>query len=136
MYRRNKRKQCLGSICWVIILSMVLMFIHVFSAFSEEKGWGGDKLAKKTSSIINIDLKQAKESNPIKVSSSVTVIWEFDGTMVVQVYRKGNLIYPKSDPHEEHSSGVTIELNPGKHEIKVWIPETGKFKSTWVLVTD
>ena len=135
MRRRNKRNGFFGSFCWVLILSSLLMLNYVFSAFSGEKGWGGNKLGKETSSIINIDSNQSKESNPIKVSSLVKVTWESDGTMVVQVYREGELIFPKNDPHEEHSSGVTIVLKPGKHEIKVWIPGTGKFKSTWVMVT-
>lgn len=119
---------------------MLLMHVLVFPAIGAERiGWGGTKIDVDATTTINIDapeILQAKRSNPIKAISPIRVIWDAEGTtMVVQVYRKGEVIYPPENDHEEHGSGVIIPLSPGKHEIKVWNPDTGKFKSTWVIIT-
>lgn len=139
MCRRIMKNQ-FNRLTWgVFTIVTLLMYVFVFSAISAENKWGGKKIGVDSTSKIDIDdpkILQANESNPITATSPIKVNWQTEGTMVVQVYRKGVLIYPENDRHEEHGSGVTIPLSPGKHEVKVWVPDTGNSKSTWVMIIE
>ena len=83
----------------------------------------------------------ASERNPMPVNSPVRVTWKFVGTDgkfgVVQVYQGGGKtpIWPEKTPESKQSeNGVSIPLEPGVFEIKVWIPRTTVNQSTWVRV--
>lgn len=141
MCGRIKRNQFNRPAWCILTIVTLLMHVLVFPAIGAERiGWEGNKIGVDATTTINIDapeMLQAKRSNPIRAISPIRVIWHAEGTtMVVQVYRKGKLIYPAEDEHKEHGSGVTITLSPGKHEIKVWTPGTGEFKSIWVIITE
>jgi hypothetical protein len=121
---------------FILTLVTLLLFLLAASAFGADSGW--DTLRRPQASSINIDdaqVSQANEANPLPATSPIEVVWRSGGTKVVQVYRQGNLIFPPTDPHEEHGSGLRISLSPGLHEIKVWVPETMHAKSTWVNIT-
>jgi hypothetical protein len=83
----------------------------------------------------------AVEKVPTPVNSPVKVEWKMVGADggfgVVQVYQGGEKtpIWPKERPESKPSeNGVSIALDPGVYEIKVWIPRTMVNQSTWVRV--
>jgi hypothetical protein len=80
-------------------------------------------------SVINIeDPKFAGPQRPA-LTSPIQVTWVANGqsinsNLVVQIHlsRDGRLVFPASDLHEEHSSGVVIPLQVGTYELKLWNP--------------
>lgn len=90
--------------------------------------------------VVNMDdpgVTATTADSPLPVSSPVRVEWSGGRSKVVQVHdyqADGTLIFPPGSPHKQSSSGVTIPLQPGRYEIKAWVPDTQSSKAAWIEV--
>lgn len=90
---------------------------------------------------IDMDRPEVDNTTPEKpfpVHSPIQVKWGGEPQRrVVQVYREGQLIFPRDNPREEQlPGGPVISLDPAMYEIKIWAPGTKNFKNAWIEIIE